>query len=435
MRRRIVGLSVLAAVLATTLFGLPLGYGAAQYFLGDERAEVEQAADRTAMAVAGELLRGQRPAVLPGGSGDISTALYGPDGTRLAGSGPARADRIVRRASRGEVASADDVAGQLVVAVPVTDGRRVTGVVRAASDYSSVRLQIVATWALMLALGVAAIGISWLLARRQARRLAGPLEALAATAQRLGDGDFSVRTARSGIPEIDAAGSALDSTGERLGALLGRERAFSADASHQLRTPLTGLRLGLETALEQPPSTHKDAMLAAIGSVDRLERTIEDLLSLARDTGPHAEPLPVDQLVADWSGTWGPVLTADGRQLRVEVADDLPVSEASAAAVRQVVGVLLDNAAAHGVGTVTLAVRDAGGALAVDVGDEGTEPVDPEQVFRRRRADGHRSGPGQGHGIGLALARSLAEAEGGRLRLARPCPPTFSLLLPARGDG
>ena len=428
MRRRIVGLSVLAAVLAITLFGVPLAYGVAQFFLDDERTEAERTADVAAISVAADLIRGERPTDL-NTTADITVGLYAIDGRRLAGAGPGRADEIVVSAAGGRVASADDVRGQLVVAVPVTDGDTVTGVIRAASDYSAVRLRIVTTWALMLALGVLAVAATWLLARRQARRLAAPLEALADTAQRLGDGDFSVRTSVSGIPEIDAAGTALDTTAQRIGELVARERAFSADASHQLRTPLTGLRLGLETALELPPSAHPRAMHAAIESADRLERTIEDLLALARDTGPNGEPLPVTALVADWAAAWEPVLTGLGRQLRVDVADGLPVSQASAAAVRQVVSVLLDNAVTHGAGTVTLSVRDAGAALAVDVGDEGAGPGDPDAVFRRR-ADG-----AQGHGIGLALARSLAEAESGRLRLSRPCPPVFSLLLPARADG
>jgi signal transduction histidine kinase len=93
-----------------------------------------------------------------------------------------------------------------------------------------------------------------------------------------------------------------------------------------------------------------------------------------------------------------------------------------------VVAVLLDNAVTHGAGTVTLSVRDAGGALAIDVADEGAGPPDPDVAFARR-SDGAR-----GHGIGLSLARSLAEAEGGRLRISRPSPPVFSLLLPARPD-
>ena len=422
-------LSVLAAVLATSLFGIPLAYGAAQYFLGDERDEAERAADTVAIAVAADLFRGQPPAQLPGVGDDITLGLYSTDGSRLAGVGPDRADAVVRRAGGGKVASADDVAGELVVAVPVTDGSGVTGIVRAATDYSSVRTRIGYAWALMLALGALAVGVTWLLARRQARRLALPLEFLAATAQRLGDGDFSVRTGTSGIPEIDEAGRALDTTAHQLGALVGRERSFSADASHQLRTPLTGLRLGLETALEQPATDHRAAMLAAIDSADRLERTIEDLLALARDADPGGAPLPVLDVVAEVTAAWRPVLDGQGRSLDVTVEDELPVGRASAAAVRQVIGVLLDNAVTHGAGAVTLSVRDAGGALAIDVTDQGAGPGDPTALFHRR-AEG-----ANGHGIGLSLARSLAEAEGGRLLLSRPRPPVFTLLVPAAPDG
>jgi signal transduction histidine kinase len=425
VRRRIVVLSVLAAVLATSLFGIPLAYGVAQSFLGDERGEAERAADAVAIAAAADLLRGQAPADLPGSSDDITVGLYATDGQRLAGMGPDQADAVVRRATDGRVASANDASGQLVVAVPVTDGDVVTGIARAASDYSSVRTRIAYAWALMLALGALAVGVTWLLARRQARRLALPLESLAATAHRLGNGDFSVRTDASGIPEIDEAGRALDTTAHRLGALVDRERSFSADASHQLRTPLTGLRLGLETALEQPAADHRAVMLAAIESVDRLERTIEDLLSLARGTSPSGGLLPIFDVVAEVVTAWRPVLDGQGRSLDVTVEDELPVGRASAAAVRQVIGVLLDNAVTHGAGRVTLSVRDAGGALAIDVADEGAGPPDPSRLFHRR-ADG-----ASGHGIGLSLARSLAEADGGRLLLSQPRPPVFTLLVPA----
>ncbi|RBY82527.1 sensor histidine kinase [Geodermatophilus sp. TF02-6] len=427
MRRRIVGLSLLAAVLAITLFGVPLAYGASQYLLGDERTEVEQSADVGAIAAAVDLVRGRTPTHLHALRDDITVALY-VDGALRSGSGPPRQDGVVRRAAGGEVASADDVDGQLVVAVPVTDGAGVLGVVRAASDYSAVRLRIVSAWGSMLALGLGAVLVTWLLARRQARRLAGPLEALAASAQRLGNGDFSVRTTPSDIPEIDAAGDALTTTARRIGELVRRERAFSADASHQLRTPLTGLRLELETALELPPDRQRAALAAAIGSADRLQRTIEDLLELARDTRPQGALLPTADLLAEWTAVWAPVLAAQGRALQVHVEDQLPESRASAAAVRQVVAVLLDNAATHGAGTVSLAVRDAGAALAVDVGDEGAGPADVEALFRRRAESA------TGHGIGLALARSLAEAEGGRLGLTRARPPLFTLLLPATAE-
>ena len=87
---------------------------------------------------------------------------------------------------------------------------------------------------------------------------------------------------------------------------------------------------------------------------------------------------------------------------------------------------LLDNAATHGSGLVTVNIRNAAGALAIDVADQGPRIGAPEaELFARR------SQRAAGHGIGLALARRLAEAEGGRLRLTHPVPPTFSLLLPA----
>ena len=91
---------------------------------------------------------------------------------------------------------------------------------------------------------------------------------------------------------------------------------------------------------------------------------------------------------------------------------------------------LLENAAEHGAGTVTLRARPTAGALAVDVADEGPGPAPDGDLFRRR------SPTAEGSGIGLALARSLAEAEGGRLVLSRPGPePCFTVLLPAADAG
>ena len=98
---------------------------------------------------------------------------------------------------------------------------------------------------------------------------------------------------------------------------------------------------------------------------------------------------------------------------------------ASAVAVRQVLAVLVDNATVHGRGTVTLTVREAADAMAIDVADEGPGVREPEHVLFARRPE-----TGDAHGIGLALARRLAEAEQGRLKLTRPSPPVFTLLLP-----
>jgi signal transduction histidine kinase len=427
VRRRIVTLAVLAAVLAITLFGVPLGYAVAQSFLGDEAAQAEHVADVAAIGVAVDLARNEPVTSLPSSGSDIALALYSPGGALVSGDGPARADPVVEDAVDGQVANDPDAPGGLAVAVPVTDGTTVIGVIRASSPYPGVWLRIAGAWSVMLALGAVAVGATWLLARRQARRLSAPLEVLADAAQRLGEGDFSVRTAASGIPEIDAAGSALDVTADRLDDLVTRERAFSSNASHQLRTPLTGLQLTLETALDAPASAQRTAVVRALESADRLERTIGDLLSLARHAPRDRAALPLPALAADWYSAWAPVLEGRDRRLQVTVAPGLPDTCASEAAVRQVVDVLLDNAVVHGAGTVGLVARDAGTTVAIDVTDEGDGPPGPDDVFRGRAL------VPPGHGIGLALARALAEAEGGRLVLSRARPPVFSLLLPAAG--
>ncbi len=420
MRGRIVGLAVAAAVLAIVLFGVPLAAGVVAYLIGDERAELERSADVAAISVAADLASGRPVADLPRPAETMTLAVYDASGARVTGDGPAAADGPVVAALDDPVAG--DAGDRLVVAVPVTADGRARMVVRASSPRSEVYLRAGLVWLAMAGLAVLALGTVWALARRFAARLARPLEELADAARRLGDGDFSVRGPRSGVGEIDAVGAALDSTAARLGSLLDRERAFSADASHQLRTPLAGLRLELERALEDPARDPRDAVVAGIAAADRLQDTIEDLLALARDTPRATAVLDLDALLADARAHW----RATGRELVIRRDPDAPPTAASSAAAREVITVLLDNAAAHGRGTVTLAVRDAGGALALDVADEGPAITAPESELFVRRSP--RAG---GHGIGLALARSLAEAEGGRLRLTRPSPPTFTLLLPA----
>jgi signal transduction histidine kinase len=429
VRRRIVTLAVVAAMLAIGLFGLPFAFIVARYYLDDERAEIERAADSAALAMSDDLSDPSRTPVLPATAADSNVGLYTPDGRLRLGTGPATADVVVMGARDTDLSSGK-VGGDLVVAVPITNGATLTGIVRAASPQSELDRRNRLTWLAMLGLATVAVGATWLIARSLAARLARPLEKLSASAERLGEGDFTVRTHRAGIPEIDQVADALDTTAERIGKTLDRERAFSADASHQLRTPLTGLRMQLEDALETPDGDLRRAITSAITSADRLESTIDDLLTLARETPSPRSVLDLDGLLDEVRQSWSGLLAARGRELRIE-SGDTPPPVAAAAAVRQVLGVLLDNAVTHGRGVVTVTVRDAGDAVAIDVTDEGTGVSGDLDLFARGWSTG------SGNGIGLALARSLAEAEGGRLRLTTPAPPTFTLLLPAgsrKGD-
>ncbi|HEV7974397.1 HAMP domain-containing sensor histidine kinase [Amycolatopsis sp.] len=425
MRRRIVLVTVIAGMLAIALFGLPFAVAATHYFVQDERAELERIADSAALTVVNDLTDTSHPPSLPPAVAD-QAGVYSPGGRLLAGTGPATADSVVLAARAGALSSGD-IGSELVVAVPVINGSTLTGVVRAATPHHDAYVRAALAWLAMAGCAALATGVTWLVARRLAVRLARPLEQLSAAAERLGDGDFTVRVGRTGIPEIDQVAKTLDKTAERVGRTLDRERAFSADASHQLRTPLAGLRLQLDHALDSPDDMLRQGVTAAIATADRMEVTINDLLALAKQVREPRSETDIGRLLTEVRQDWHGLLASHGRALRIT-----PAAEARPLvyepAVRQILGVLLDNAATHGRGTVTVTTRVAGNALAIDVIDEGTDVDVDQDLFAR----GHSSG--NGHGIGLALARSLAEAEGGRLRLATPAPTTFTLFLPLSPD-
>lgn len=423
MRARIIGLTLLVSLLAIAVFGLPLAVGVRQYVLAYERSELERVADEAALVVSADLLRHTRPPLPPAPRPGVQIAAYDVGGGRpVVGAGPANPDELIRTALTGSAARGGDSA-RIAVAVPVSHDGEVIGAVWVSESRAVAYRRVAIAWGVMLGLALAALAGGWLLARALASRLTGPLERLATTAGRLGDGDFSVRSPTTSIAEIDAVGAALDRAAVRLDDLLARERAFSADASHQLRTPLTGMRLRLEAALEQP-GEQSSAISAALRDADRLEQTIHELLSLARGNGAGGQPIDPVSLLDDVEATWRPRLEDAGRVFSVLHEDPVPVAVASTAAVRQILDVVLDNAATHGAGAVTLGLRDAGETLAVDICDEGRIAVPDSELFERRPASE------TGHGIGLALARRLAEAEGGRLSLARRNPTTFTLLLP-----
>jgi signal transduction histidine kinase len=277
-------------------------------------------------------------------------------------------------------------------------------------------------WLLMLvAVGVgfaAAVAV----ARAQASRLAAPIRRLADRAAALGGGDFTGRVEPCGIDELDTVGQALDASGVRLAELLARERAFSADVSHQLRTPLAGLRLRLEHAAREPGTNgHVDDALV---EVDRLEATVEHLLALARDDHSVTSAMSPVSVVEAAADRWRPQFAEAGRTLRVDVQDHLPPARGTAISVGQVLDVLLDNALRHGGGTVDLRARAAAGGLVIEVADAGSGIPEDQlaTVFERRS--------GEGTGIGLGLARTITEADGGRLLAVAAQPPTFHVVLP-----
>jgi signal transduction histidine kinase len=430
VRRRILGVAVLAVVLAVGLFGIPLAIAVGRLYTDEESSELERVALRTAVTVPSDVSTDPTAIRIPNGDPSMHVAIYDTKGRRVAGDGPAVGDLAVARALRGRVTDVHDE-GVVIVAVPVTSNKQVVAVARAASSPGEVRGRTLGAWAAMTGLALLAGVIASFIAAVQARRLTRPLQHLEAVAEDLGAGDFSTRAEPSGVGEIDRTGQALNVTAQRLDDLLARERAFTAQASHQLRTPLTSLRLGLESALQNDGDL-RAAAHEAIVSADQLSQTVDDVLALTRGTSTGSTPLDLPALLAEVRSRWEAPLSSAGRTL-VVIEETPPTAAAAEPAVRQILEVLLDNAFRHGKGTVTVTARDGGGALAIDVVDEGhaagTRPLVPVQ-------DEQSSPPPEGgHRMGLRMASSLARGTGGRLLHAHTEPQTrMTLLLVATRD-
>jgi signal transduction histidine kinase len=422
VRRRLLTTTLFVVVLAVVTFAIPLAVVVRRTTINNELDELERVATRAERVVSVVSLRDGDSIPLPAAGHDIHLGVYDVTGRRVAGVGPARLDRALAAVHQGKVAEIRTA--RLAVAVPVDADGRIIGALRAESSRAEVTRRVRGAWLFIAFLAIAAIGVAALVAWLLAGRLSAPLRRLASTATAIGDGDFTAREQPCGVAEIDTVATALASTAERLGAALARERSFSADASHQLRTPITALKVTLEAAA----LTHRldEAVLRdAIAQADRLDHTVEELLALARDTHIERGPLDVRGLINELDHRDRRRLERDsGRGLIVAIPAHVPVVQASAAAVRQILTVLVDNAVEHGTGAVHVTVRALGDGLAIDVGDDGTAMSgNTEVVFARRSGDDPR------RGIGLALARSLAEAEGGRLLLATTPHTVFSLVL------
>ncbi len=423
MRRRLSSMVLSVTLVAVVAFGVPLGIAARRLYSNEATLRLERAAASSAILVPQSFQQSHDPVELPRPAKGIDVSLYGPNGRRVTGFGPSRADPIVEAAIRG-AANTGTFGPELVAAIPLTSNERVYGVLRAAMRQDRVADRIWRTWAAMGGTAVAALLLAALVAWRQTRRLVRPVRELASAADRLGAGDFSVRPAPTGIEELDIVAHTLGRTSERLGRMVGRERTFSEDTSHQLRNPLTGLRLRLEMARTTPCITRAELIDGSLADVERLDRTVEALLTLAREEHPERSELDVAALLRTIEATWHGRLASVGRRLHISGAHVLTHIRVSAPALHQVLDVLVSNAMEHGAGTVNVDAHDVAGGLAIDVVDEGSGiGVQAEAVFTRR------SESGASHGIGLALARSLTEAEGGRLLVRHPGPrPVFRVL-------
>ena len=406
MRRRFLVSTILIALVAIVLLGVPLSFVLDRLAREATINRLERSAAAVAVAIEPTVAEGARP-----------------DARLLEQLTPRGDQTVVHMADGGRIEAGERTTGPTIsVETNAGAGTTVELVAPATPVIDTVRRSVLTLAA------VAAVGLvsALILATVQARRLTRPIEELARAAQRLGAGDFSARPPRSGIAELDVLAETLDSSRERIAALVDSERQFATNASHQLRSALTGLTLRLEELARSPSTETRAEADEALAQVARLDGTIDELLRLTR-TGRAGERRTFDlaALVREHVRDWQPRFRQAQRSIEVRSEGTVSV-HATPGAVGQIVDVLLGNALHHGGGRVAFHIRTEPSGGVVQLSDEG-EGVDADAAPRLFE----RSNRKNGHGIGLPLARQLAQADMGSLDLVIPQPPVFRLRLPA----
>ena len=418
MRSRVVRAALGAAGLAIAVLVIPLAIVAVVLVVGQARQQLEHDALAAALVVGPGFATGDPVEVLRSKSSTVG--VYDLRGHRVSGSGPSQWDRTTSSAAAGSLETGGSSA-EMITAEPVSSSERVIAVVRVSRAWGVVAGEAAGVCVAILGVAATVLAITWLVARRTGAALSLPIERLGADAAALGNERWFRSEPPSGIFEVDVARRELTRSAARLQDALRRERRSAADASHQLRTPLTGMRARLESALNRPQSDLPRAVTEALATIDRLDTTIDEVLALTRGQVDHEPATPVVMVVELSFERWTAAFASEGRPLRLRVEDDGVLGPR--ALITNVLDVLLDNALAHGSGTVTVVVRDAFGRTAIDVSDDGRFTLDGDPFADRRS-----SGSG---GLGLGIAARAATDYGARLVLAATSPKTrFTLLLP-----
>jgi len=326
----------------------------------------------------------------------------------------------VTQDTRSSLTLGEDI---LATAVPVLTGSRSpAGAVRVTQSIASVNRAIRRTWLALGAIGLLVLGLGLIAGAIIARRIARPILQLDAAAERVAHGDLSARAVVEGSTEQQALARTFNSMTGRLQTLLAAQREFVADASHQLRTPLAGLRLRLEEARSEATSPQqKEDLDAGLGEVDRLARIVTDLLELSRagegdraaaTTDPAAAVRSAGERFAATAGAAGCTLLIEpGPEPGTPVAchhSDLD----------RMLDVLVENAIAYAPGA-PIELSAQGPVIVVRDHGPGPAPGEGDAIFERfHRGHAARTAAVPGTGLGLSIARELARRWGGEITLA-----------------
>lgn len=417
MRERLRAATLWAVLVAVIILGVPTTILGARYIYGLQENRLADRATELSVELEREYDAGN-----PIDPESLAQAAEG----ALAGD---LAAHVMVYLPTGEILEAGEpVAGPAIEAGPPGPTPNNISLVLAVSAWP---VWVQMAYVVLVAIGasLAAFAAGAIVAVIQSNRLAAPFVYLAASAELLGSGQVRPRLEPSGVEEIDLVAAELARSSDRLAGRLAIERQFTADASHQLRTPLTALTMRLEeiTLMSDDPEVQEEARIS-LEQVERLVGVVDDLLARSRKAqGGTTEAVELGLVLRQQEEEWRPTFEREGRGLVVEIPGrDLDVM-ATAGALAQALSTLLENSLKYGAGTTTMRARLSGstGAVAIEVTDEGAGV--PEELAGQIFERGVTSGAGTG--LGLALARDLVTADGGRLELSQRTPPVFTVFL------
>ncbi len=299
---------------------------------------------------------------------------------------------------------------------------------------------------LFLAGGVA-LGLAIAIALFLSRALTRPLRQLARASEEIAAGHYSTRVAIGGSDEVGVVGEAFNRMAEAVERARGLQREFLANASHELKTPLTSL-IGFSQALTDgslPTARDRERAAQIVHEeAERVLRLSQELLDLARvESGQmpmHPEPVDLGSLLRQEVDVLQPRAKARGLGLEVGVPPDLPPVRADPERLHQILDNLLDNAVKYAPegSTIGISAAAVNGTVETAVDNPlGRYPPDPRRIFDRfYRAEPSRSTAAGGVGLGLAISRELAQAQGGGLwaDFGTPGRLRMRLTLPAERD-
>ncbi|WP_433511124.1 ATP-binding protein [Nonomuraea sp. CA-143628] len=330
--------------------------------------------------------------------------VFMPDGRTLGRAAP-RSD-AVRLATTGRSVTAEAPGGrEVLVAVRSPEG---TVVIRAFADEAELLRGVREAWLALLVLGLALAVLGIVLADRLALAVTRPIDGLAKVSHRLAGGDLAARAEPGGPPEVRSVALALNHLAARIDELLAAERESVADLSHRLRTPLTGLRLDVESMRDPEEAERVGAR------VDALERAVSAVITDARRRAADREGCDAAAVVRERVRFWSVLAEDQGRAVEVDLPPGpLPVvvrAEELAACVDALLGNVFAHTPEGAALSVRLAARPPGAVLTV--ADEG--PGFDQALLERGNSAGGSTG------LGLDIARRTAEDAGGRLSVSAP---------------